>query len=381
LKGYLSLYDVQEVKADKEIPKELKALVIVQPDQAFTDPELRYIDQYVMHGGSLAVFGGALKVDFGQGMPSTATPVDTGLNKLLEKWGVTLQNKIIADKQCSMAPVVKEIAGLGRAMVRMPYPLFPVITFEENQRKHPVLFRLDQTLLPYATPLALNDNLKGDKQVTKTVLAQSTKNSWLLEGASIDVKTREGWELPRTYQSYPVGFALEGNLPSAFAPGAMSSVDSGDSGTASSIKAPARSEKPVHVLVFGSGYFLRDEFLPPSQDRELPGGRAALVLNAIDWLTQDSDLIEIRAKSVEDPTLEVPQEVKVAEATIQEAIKERDEDKAKKAVEEGKAGVAAWDKKKTTYRWANTLGLPLALALFGVLRWRVRKATRANLKL
>src|ERR1700755_2811684 len=36
LKSYLPTYDVQEVKADKEIPTDLRALVIVQPDTAFT---------------------------------------------------------------------------------------------------------------------------------------------------------------------------------------------------------------------------------------------------------------------------------------------------------------------------------------------------------
>ena len=43
--------------------------------------------------------------------------------------------------------------------------------------------------------------------------------------------------------------------------------------------------------------------------------------------------------------------------------------------------MAAWDGKKTSYRWDNTLGIPLVFALFGVIRWRVRKAKRANLKL
>jgi ABC-type uncharacterized transport system involved in gliding motility auxiliary subunit len=137
--------------------------------------------------------------------------------------------------------------------------------------------------------------------------------------------------------------------------------------------------------VFGTGYFMRDEFMPqPPQgqgQRRLPGGAAALALNAIDWLAQDSDLIAIRAKSVEDPSLEVPQNVKEAEATIREAIDQQDEAKANKALKERKEAMASWDQKKTSYRWGNTLGLPLAFALAGIIRWRVRKAKRASLKL
>jgi ABC-type uncharacterized transport system involved in gliding motility auxiliary subunit len=331
-----------------------------------------------MRGGSLAVFGGGIKVDVSQGAPS-GSPVDTGLSKLLDKWGVSLVSKIVADAQCGRARLPTNF-GIP---IAVPYPPVPIVTFEDYQRKHPALFRLDQTAVPYASALALNDTLKADKQVKRTILAQSTKNSWLMEGTSIDLKARERWEVPKTRQSYVLGVALEGNLPSAFAAGPVSSPDGSDSGAASNIKAPARAEKPVHVLVFGSGYFMRDEFLPQPQagSRDVPGGAAALALNAIDWLAQDSDLIEIRAKSVEDPSLEVPQTVKEAEATIREAVNEQDQEKADKAFKERKESVAAWDRKKTTYRWANTLGLPFAVALFGLVRWRVRKATRANLKL
>ena len=41
----------------------------------------------------------------------------------------------------------------------------------------------------------------------------------------------------------------------------------------------------------------------------------------------------------------------------------------------------AWDQKKAAYRWGNMLGLPFAFALFGTVRWRIRKARRSSLKL
>jgi ABC-2 type transport system permease protein len=379
LKGYLPTYDVQEVKADKELPSDLKALLIVQPDKPFSETELRYIDQFVMRGGSLAVFGGSVKIDIASGSPTGAF-VDTGINKLLSKWGMSMQGKLVADAQCGRARMPTTL-GIP---IAVPYPPVPIITFEEYQRKHPVLFRLDQVALPYSAPIALNDTLKNDKEVKRTILGQSTKYAWLMDGASIDLKARERWDVPSKRDSFVVGVAVQGRLPSAFAAVPASTPEGGDSGAApSNIKAPERAEKPVHVLVFGSGYFMRDEFLqaPQRGAREVPGGAVAFALNAVDWLAQDSDLIEIRAKSVEDPTLEVPTNVKEAEATIRDAIDKQDQDKADKAFKERKESMAAWDQKKTTYRWGNTLGLPLAFAMFGVLRWRVRKAKRATLKL
>jgi ABC-type uncharacterized transport system involved in gliding motility auxiliary subunit len=325
------------------------------------------------------VFGGSFKVDTSQGAP-TGSAIDTGLNKLLEKWGMSLQGKVVADAQCGRARLPSQY-GIP---IAVPYPPVPVVTFEEYQRKHPVLFRLDQVAMPYSSPIALNDNLKSDKDVKRTILAQSTKYAWLMDGASIDLKPRERWEVPKARQSFVLGVALQGKLPSAFAAAPVSTPEGGDTGAApSSIQAPARAEKPVHVLVLGAGYFIRDEFMPQAQPnaRQVPGGSVAFALNAIDWLAQDSDLIEIRAKSVEDPTLEVPTNVKEAEATIRAAIDQQDQEKADAAFKERKENMSAWDQKKTAYRWGNTLGLPLALALFGVVRWRVRKRTRANLKL
>jgi ABC-2 type transport system permease protein len=378
LKRYLPTYDVQEITLDKEVPTDLEALMIVQPEIAFTEPELRYVDQFVMRGGSLAVFGGSIKVDMSQGAPSGST-VDIGLNKLLEKWGLKLESSVVADAQCGRARMPTQL-GIP---IAVPYPPVPIVTFDEQQSKHPVLFRLDQAPLPYPSPITLTDTLKGDKEVTRTVLATSTKQSWLMEGATIDLKSRERWQVPGYNGPYVLGVALEGRLPSAFAASAVSSPEGGDAPAPSEIKAPERAEKPVHVLVFGSGFFMRDEFLPqPQQDaRRVPGGSAAFALNSVDWLAQDSDLIEIRAKSVEDPSLAVPNNVKEAEATIREAIDEQDQAKADKAFKQRKDAMSAWDQKKVSYRLGNTLGLPLLFALAGIVRWRIRKAKRANLKL
>lgn len=380
LKQYLPTYDLKEVKADAEIPQNLKALLIVHPETPLSETELRYIDQYVMRGGSLAVFGGGIKVDANQGTQPTGKPIDSGLNKLLEKWGVTLDNRIVADAQCGRARMPTQIPGLA---IPVPYPPVPIVSFDEGQRKHPALFRISQVAMPYSVRISLNDALKSDKAVARTVLARSTESAWLMEGDTIDLQARERWNVPGYNGPYTMGVALEGKLPSAFAAVAQS-VPAGQEGAAPppAITAPERAEKSARVLVFGSGYFMRDEFLPPPQpNQNLMGSAVAFVLNSIDWLAQDSDLIEIRAKNIEDPMLEVPQTVREAEATITEAIQEQDETKAKQAFDKRKDAMKAWDARKDLYRWGNTLAIPGAFALVGVVRWRVRRSRKARLKL
>ena len=378
LKQYLPTYDMTEVEADKEIPKDLKALLVIHPEKTLSENTLRYLNQYVMRGGSLGVFGGGIKVDMNQGAKPTGSPIDTGLNKLLDKWGVTIDNRIIADAQCGRARMPTNIPGLA---IPVPYPPVPVVTFDEQQAKHPAMFRLNQIALPYSVRLALNDN--KDKQVTRTVLARSTQSSWLMEGDPIDLEAREQWQVPGYNGPYTIGVALEGKMPSAFGGTTVSTTpDSEQPQAPSAISAPDRAEKSTRVLVFGSGFFMRDEFLPaPQPGQNFFTGGVAFALNAIDWLAQDSDLIAIRAKTVEEPTLEVPQTVKEAEATIRDAIAEQDEAKAKAAFDKRKGAMEAWEAKKALYRWSNSLAIPGVFALFGLVRWRWRRARKARLTL
>jgi O-antigen/teichoic acid export membrane protein len=39
------------------------------------------------------------------------------------------------------------------------------------------------------------------------------------------------------------------------------------------------------------------------------------------------------------------------------------------------------DRKASVIQWINVLGLPFAFCLFGVARWRVRRANRGNQRL
>jgi ABC-type uncharacterized transport system involved in gliding motility auxiliary subunit len=382
LKEYMPSYEMTEVQATAEIDPSLKALLIVHPQTALTDEELRRIDQYVMQGGSLAVFGGGIKLnqpnqETGQTDPN-ANPIDSGLNKLLEKWGVTLDNRIVADAQCGRARMPTQIPGLA---IPVPYPPVPIVSFDEEQRKHPALFRMNQIGFPYPVRLALNDNLKGDKDVKITTLIRSSKESWLMEGDTIDLKARDRWEVPGYNGPYTLGVAIEGKLPSAFGAAAVSETPEGEAAAAAA-QGTERATKPARVLVLGTGYFMRDEFLPkPERGSQAMGGSVVLALNAIDWLTQDNDLIEIRAKTIEDPMLEVPMAVKEQEATIRDAVEQQDQAKAEAAFEKRKEAIKEWDARKATYRWGNTLAIPGLFALFGIVRWRVRAARKANLSL
>lgn len=382
----LPTYDFTEVKGDAEIPKDLKALLIAAPTEAIPQVELERINKFVMEGGSLGVFAGNTKVTLDQ-QSATVTPVATGLSDLLKAWGVQIGDGLVADAQCSRAPA----RGPFGIQIAVPHPPVPIVTFEPSKKEHPALFKLDSAPLPFTSPLSVGTAPAG---ATLTTLATSSEQSWLLTGDSIDIAPREPqeWQATQTGAAGPFALlvAVEGKLPSAF-PANVSVAEP------SSVVAPEAASVPVRVFVAGGAFFLRDEAMPPAQGQnECPiTANVALALNAVDWLTQDSDLVAVRAKNVEDPAIEVPLDVRAAEDEAKSAVEQsqvaqqtQDATQAKEAKEKFDAATAKrnaalekWNTKKALYRWGNMVGIPLVFVAFGIARWQLRLRRRKNIQL
>ena len=388
LKEALPTYQISEVSLGSEVSKDIKALLVIEPDTAFTDAELHILNKFVIDGGSLGVFGGTTKMDFtGQGPPNEANLQDSGINKLLAGWGAKIGDDLVADAQCGRAPMQTSF-GIP---IPVAFPLVPIVSLTPTQQEHPVMFKLNELLLPYTSSVTTTGH--GDSEAKITTLARSSEHAWLLTDNPIAVQVRNPREWnPGAMQTLALALAIDGKLPNAFPKLAVSA--SPEENAQPLVESAARAEKPVRVIVVGSGKFMRDEFLPrPEQRRgsDLTGG-LAFVLNAVDWLAQDSDLIAIRAKNIEDPLIRVPQDVTSAESALQAASDEADsamqnrdregvekaKDSAKQAIDKRKQAMAAWDSKKMSYRVVNMIGLPLLVALFGVFRWQSRKAKKAS---
>jgi ABC-type uncharacterized transport system involved in gliding motility auxiliary subunit len=359
----LPTYHITEVSAASEIDQDLRALIVVDPHTEVPEAELRNIDHFVMHGGSLGVYGGTMQVDLQTGPELNATPTHSGINNLLSHWGITIGENIVADAQCGRVPMRTPI-GL---QIPVAYPPAPIVTFDADQRRHPALFNLDQAPLFFAPAIETTDVFRSDGGV---VLMRSSGdgNSWLLEGSNLSLRIRDPreWRSTMGGESGPFALAVaieHEHLPSAF-----------DEGTT--------SEGVARVLVVSSAAILRDEFLPQQGqmgDADL-AGHMAFALNSVDWLAQDDALIAIRAKSIEEPALEVPQSVQQATDEALAEAESGDETGTQEALQRRTDALDAWESRKQRYRWGNTLLIPLGFAAFGVVRWRMRSNKKATLR-
>ena len=371
LRDVLKLYDIRPVDVSQEIDTELATLLVIGPRESFSDEELRRMDQYVMRGGSLGVFGGAMAIELTGGTGPSARLANTRLEGLLGPWGVRPQPKLVADAQCSRAPM----RGPLGLQVLVPYPPIPVLQLDPEQLEHPVMFRLASPMLPFVSPLEVGSPADG---VTLTVLGRSSRDSWSMSGPAISLEPRNprDWQMTSDAGPFDLMVAIEGKLPSAYAAPINEEAES-------AIQTPPFAESDVRVLVAGTSTFLEDSFMPPRQPQAPVQMNAALALalNAIDWLAADSDLIAIRAKTMEEPALDIPDSVLAAESSALDAAEQGDETAVKSALDERKAAIESWDAKKRAYRWLNTLGIPLLVALFGLVRWRQRSRKKETLSL
>jgi len=357
----LPTYEVREVDAANAIDTNLRALLIVDPQSELTDAELGHVNDFVMQGGSLGVFGGTMKVATDAAPEITAQATGSGLNRMLEHWGVRMAENIVADWRCGNVPLR---TPMGFA-IPVPYPPSPTISFTDEQSRHPALFRLQGTQVFFASAI---ETLDAFGTLDGEVLMRTSDESWAISGADLSLRIRDPRQWQPTGDSGPfnIAVALSGRLPSA--------VDNaGD----------ARSTADTRVLVVGTSTMMRDEFLPPAeqvQDAELAGAMA-FALNSVDWLAQDSDLIAVRAKTIEEPPLDVPRAVTEATDDAMEAAEGGDESGARAAIERRQDALAAWEGRKSLYKWGNTLLIPLLVAAFGVIRWQMRQRKKATLKL
>jgi hypothetical protein len=169
-------------------------------------------------------------------------------------------------------------------------------------------------------------------------LAASSKMSWKHTGFFV-LSAQMKIDPPKEQASHALGYAYAGPLKSAFAPAAPA-ISTPDA-------PPSESKKPVRLVVMGDSDFANDEYNQLARVFPIYSAGPQLLYNAIGWILEDEALTPLRTRTLNSRPLSV----------------------------EAGSGVAK------AIQWGNVLGLPIAFCVFGVLRWRVRRAGRHGQKL
>lgn len=300
----------------------LDALLVIGPKTALTPAEQKALDQFLMEGKSVALFLDKVQVDLRQ---FGVTEAAHGLGPLLETWGVTVGDQLVGDV-ASASVNVSERRGYMLLQVPVPFPFMPLVRQLEGDS--PISQGLGEVLFPFATSVTVRP-VDG---VQATVLARSSKKSWL-EPNPPNLDPRRDWrqESPTLTGPYPLMVQLSGKLKSHFAADASQSTGGGT-------PVLAESKGEARLVVAGSSSLVQDEFAGQSRANQ------ALLMNVADWLVLDPALLAMRNRGLQLAVLEP----ELSEST------------------------------RTSVKFGNALGLPLLLAAFGLVRWRMREARRAT---
>lgn len=253
------LYQLDTVRlSDPQSWSSCRTLLLLGPSDIIPQEELDQLDQFLASGGRLVLGVNAVGGDLQGRRPWQA--VTTGLGPWLMDKGISVGKEFLIDANCAQLQLQQQ-RGTFTQIIPVDFYYYPYI---QDFADHPVTDGLEQMLLLFASPLALAEL---DSGLTATVLARSSELTGTEAPPTFFDPNREWTRADFPQGPQPVAMALSGHF----------------GGSAEG-----------KLLVIGDGDFATN---PSQQQRTLPDNVNFLV-NAIDWLSDDTGLIELRTKQV-----------------------------------------------------------------------------------
>jgi ABC-2 type transport system permease protein len=294
--GRINLSEITFAGLDK-----LKVMVIAKPATAFTELEKYKIDQFLMRGGKIIWSIDQVSADL-DSMRRTAGGEQLAFqNKLniddqLFTYGIRINYDLIGDMNCGQIPVNVGAVGDQPQIQMVPWLFYPIIMPVST---HPLVKNLDGIKTEFVNTI---DTI-ATKDVRKTnILTTSPYNRELQAPTIISLNMIEETPDPKLFQSEPkaVGVLLEGFFKSNFLNRAI------PDGVTAAEETVSKS-KLTKMLVFSDGDVFKNQIsekdgsiFPLGYDRysQQSFGNKNFLLNAVDYLTDDSGLITLRSKEI-----------------------------------------------------------------------------------
>ena len=280
--------------AETDIPSGLKSIVICGPKTKYSDEELYKIDQFVMRGGNLIVFADSFneKLPQGQAMyyqAPTYDPIDSGLSKLLDKYGIKIGQDYVMDENC----YVNKDQRSGST----PLYFAPLLQKTNMDRKNPITKNLGYVIMLQNSSIDVKgvDNIEGAKA---TVLAKSSPQSWLMQSniTTIPQLIRKPAD-KSVMKSENLAVVVEGRFESAF--DKNPAQKDGSTGAFSFTDHHAKAIQNAKIFVVGSSKITTGQVMDDSGKQPI----AMFVRNVIDYMNGEEDLCAMRTKGLSVNTL------------------------------------------------------------------------------
>lgn len=320
-------YEVAQIKLDDEQALDTISTLILAGPRELTDRQKYAIDQFIMRGGK-AVFL-VDTVEMREGLQ--ATGFKPAVNDLLQHYGITVEENLVLDTSNAYAAFRS-----GFMTFRIPYPFWVKVVSEGFASDNPAVSQLESLVLPWVSSLTPAGEKKPGMAITE--LARSTESSWLQKGFYM-LDPQQQFIKPGTQmQSHLLAAVASGKFKSFFADKPMPPAETkADAGDAPAQKETIKESPDTRIVVVGNSRFITNDIITQFDDNQV------FFLNLIDWLTLGEQLIGIRSRGATDRPLRETTEYQ-----------------------------------KTVVKAFNMFGVPLAVVLFGVVRFYVRRRNKKS---
>ncbi len=288
-------------------------IINAKPNEPFSEKEKYVLDQFIMNGGKSLWLLESTSMEIDSLMnpegSSVALMQDLRLGDALFSYGIRVNPVLVNDLYS--APLVLA-SGEGNDTQFTPYPWFYESLTKSNSN-HPIVKNIESVKFEFSNQI---DTLKND--IKKTVLLTSSDKS-KLEGVPKEIRLDIIRKKPEiaSYNEGPQNLAvlLEGNFKSNY------------KNRVKPVKIESHRDTSVNtkMIVVSDGDIIKNR-IRKGQPLELgydpylnlKYGNKEFLLNAINYLLDDSGLIGVRSKEINIPFLNIEKVVK--EKTLWQAI-------------------------------------------------------------
>ncbi|KPL25528.1 MAG: hypothetical protein AMS23_04900 [Bacteroides sp. SM1_62] len=277
-----------------------RAVIIAKPVKAFSEADKFVIDQYIMQGGKVLWLLDPVQVSMDSLFMGMTFALYNPLNieDQLFRYGVRLNPHLVKDIQCHVIPVNKGLAGAQAQWEFSPWYYFPLISPGND---HPVTRSLNMIKIEFGSDI---DTVGENPAINKTVLLATSPYSRIV-AAPAEISLRETQRQP-SQAAYnrahlPLAILLEGNFESVFTNRSIPDVQSHKPIQFAGISRSTR------MIVMGDGDIIRNEVIDsPNGPVMVPlgfdqytsqsFGNKEFILNAVNYLTDETGLISLRGR-------------------------------------------------------------------------------------
>ena len=311
--------------SDGSVSGEADILVLAAPKE-LDEKQLFAVDQFLMKGGTVIAATSPYQASLSNRSISLQKQ-DSGLEKWLEYYGLSIENQLVLDPQNSAfpIPVTRNVGGLQFQDIRMlDYPYFVNVRGDGLNQDNLITSELPQATIAWASPIKVDADRQGQRKLTE--LLRSSDDAWLSNSFDIMPKISEqgvsafspdgekgaqllGLVSQGRFDSYfagktsPLIAATENDQPAK----AAESTDPDDSKKASLqiTSVIERSPESARIILFSSNDFLRDLVLQMAGNAQQTDylNTLQMAANAVDWSLEDSGLLSIRSRGNFNRTL------------------------------------------------------------------------------